>query len=141
MPPTRKPDPGNPRALGDAFRRHRTAACLTQQQVAAKSGMSQKKYSRIEGGEIQDPGLSDVVSIGRVFGLTPDTLAELAGLWSRVATRAPLDERWSAIVAFMEQAPESQRARFLDLCYGLLLGMTHQAPRRFGIKTTAVPVP
>ena len=68
-------------ALGALFRQLRGAYRLTQEEMAARTGMSQKKYSRIESGEIGDPGLADVVKIGNVFGLVPNALARVAGLW------------------------------------------------------------
>lgn len=121
--PLRSADAGNVQALGEAFRRYRNAACLTQNELAAKTGMSQKKYSRIEAGEIQDPGLADVVRIGTVFGLTPDTLAELAGLWAPMVRRPIQDERWAAINTFMHEAPAAKRKRFLDVGYGIVMGL------------------
>lgn len=39
-----------PRQLGDALRRHRTQAGLTQSQLAAKAGLRQATISQIEGG-------------------------------------------------------------------------------------------
>ena len=39
-----------PRQLGDALRRHRTIAGLTQSQLAAKAGLRQATISQIEGG-------------------------------------------------------------------------------------------
>jgi DNA-binding XRE family transcriptional regulator len=68
--------------LGETLRRHRIAACLSQEEVALKAGMSQKKYSTIEQGYVQDPGIGDIVEIGRVLRFTPNDLAEVAGLWA-----------------------------------------------------------
>ena len=39
-----------PKQLGDALRRHRTLAGLTQSQLAAKAGLRQATISQIEGG-------------------------------------------------------------------------------------------
>lgn len=68
------------RRLGITMRNRRERLELTQEQVAAKSGISNKKISRMERGEINDPGFGDVLAVSRVLGWTPDQVATMCGL-------------------------------------------------------------
>lgn len=68
------------RLLGSILRGTRERQELTQEQVAAKSGVSNKKISRIERGEVDDPGFGDVVPVALVLGLTPNDIASRLGL-------------------------------------------------------------
>ena len=108
----------NTARLGETLRRHRIAARLSQDEVATKAGMSQKKYSQIEQGNVQDPGIGDVVEIGRVLGFTPNDLAEVAGLWAPIRDQELIkDSRWEFIQTFIQRADTAARDHFLDLAY------------------------
>lgn len=109
--------------LGDTLRRHRIAARLSQEEMASKTEMSQKKYSQIESGKVQDPGFRDLANIGRVLGFTPNKVAELAGLW--IADREESlvhDDRWDYVQAFIRRADTAQMEWFLNMAYSAALG-------------------
>src|SRR5947207_15971696 len=104
--------------LGETLRRHRIAARLSQEEMAKKAGMSQKKYSQIEQGNVQDPGLKDVVEIGRALGFTPNQIAEVAGLWFPTREDDLIqDERWDFLQTFVRRVDTATRDRFLDIAY------------------------
>lgn len=108
----------NTTRLGETLRRHRIASRMSQDEVAKKAGMSQKKYSQIEQGNVQDPGIGDTVEIGRVLGFTPNDLAEVAGLWAPLrASELAQDSRWEFIQTFINRADTATRERFLDMAY------------------------
>lgn len=79
--------PNDMQTLGRMIRQTRLFHRLTQQEMAARTGMSQKKYSRIECGEVADPGLADMTAIGRVLGLTLNQMAYTAGLLTAIDLR------------------------------------------------------
>lgn len=102
--------------LGRFFRRHREAARLTQQELAAKCGITDKKISRIEQGFVQDPGFGDVIPIGIALGLTPNQIAADVGLFLGTTDEVD-DERWEWIQSYMKRATPRSLDRFLDLAY------------------------
>lgn len=53
----------------------------TQEQIAEMLGMHWQSYRRLETGEVKNPTLEDVVNIGLIYGLTPNQMAALAGIW------------------------------------------------------------
>jgi len=73
--------------LGDRLRDLRRRAGLTGDQVAARTGLSQSKISRIETGATT-PSLDDVAVLTRATGATEAELREIAGLVEHLATTA-----------------------------------------------------
>jgi transcriptional regulator with XRE-family HTH domain len=114
----------NVTALGETLRRHRIAARLSQHEVAAKCGMSQKKYSQIEQGNVRDPGIGDTVEIGRVLGFTPNDIAEVAELWAPIRKQdLRVDARWEFVQAFLTRADKRTRDKALDMMYASALAV------------------
>lgn len=107
--------------LAEAFRRHRAAAGMSQDEVAKRTYMSQKKYSRIEGAQVGDPGFGDVIEIGRVFGFSPNAIAEVAGVWAPLRRERGQDERWTYILHFVQTASKEELDQFLQMAYGASL--------------------
>lgn len=64
--------------LGENIRRQRVLRALKQTYVAAKAGLSQSGYSRIERGE-SDPSFSTVQKIARAIGCSMHDLVEEPG--------------------------------------------------------------
>jgi transcriptional regulator with XRE-family HTH domain len=66
-------------ALGDAIRRLRVEAGISQEELAHESGLDTSYMSSIERG-MQNPGLILVLRIAAALGVTGSVLLELAGL-------------------------------------------------------------
>ena len=62
--------------FGDAVRRHRRRAGLTQEDVAARAGLSVRTLRHLESGHTTEPRSSTVRLLADVFGLTGLELAE-----------------------------------------------------------------
>jgi transcriptional regulator with XRE-family HTH domain len=62
-------------AIKDRLRELRTAAGLTQQQLAVKAGLSMSAVAHLEGGRIPDPRVSTLLALAKALGVTLDQLA------------------------------------------------------------------
>jgi len=60
--------------LKDRLRELRTAACLTQQELAVKAGLSISSVVQIERGTIPDPRVSTAKALARGLGVPVDEL-------------------------------------------------------------------
>jgi putative transcriptional regulator len=81
--------------IGKRLRAARTAAGLSQAQLAHRSGVAQPAISRIERDETHDPGLLLVVALARALGVTLDHLVE--GSPPTRAQRISLEQRVTAL--------------------------------------------
>lgn len=115
------------KALGRAIRRHRDAAGLTQQELAARSGISDKKISRMEAGFMQDPGFGDVIPVAAALGLSPNAIAEVSGLWAPALRASMQDPREEWLEGFLGRATKEMKDSWLQMAYGAALGLEHQA--------------
>jgi transcriptional regulator with XRE-family HTH domain len=61
--------------IKDRLRELRTAAGLTQQDLAVKAGLSMSAVAHLEGGRIPDPRLSTLKALARALGVSLDDLA------------------------------------------------------------------
>jgi transcriptional regulator with XRE-family HTH domain len=79
MPAGRKPisadDRGRGERLGEAVRRARSRQGLSQQELAARSGVAYATVRKIERGETANPGFFTVADIARALGLKLDVMA------------------------------------------------------------------
>jgi transcriptional regulator with XRE-family HTH domain len=79
MPAGRKPisaeDRGRGERLGKALRRTRSHQGLSQQKLAARSGVAYATVRKIERGETANPGFFTVADIARALGLKLDLMA------------------------------------------------------------------
>jgi transcriptional regulator with XRE-family HTH domain len=135
----------DPMRLARLFRRHREAARLTQQELARKSGISDKKISRIEQGFVQDPGFGDVIPIGVALGLTPNQIAADIGLYQGESSEKAKDERWDWVLSFMQRAGPQTLERFYDMAYSAAitadrLSAAPESPKRLRKDTSRIPV-
>jgi len=73
MAPSRSATGGPPERLGANLRRARRERQLTQEQVAARSGVHATEVSRIESGK-RDPRASTVVRLAEAIGVPPGQL-------------------------------------------------------------------
>jgi transcriptional regulator with XRE-family HTH domain len=62
--------------LKERLRELRTAAGLTQQQLAVKAGLSMSAVAHLEAGRIPDPRLSTLKALARALGAGLDDLAD-----------------------------------------------------------------
>jgi transcriptional regulator with XRE-family HTH domain len=78
MPPGRRPvsaeDRGRGERLGEAIRRARSRQGLSQQELAARSGVAYATVRKIERGETANPGFFTVADIARALGLRLDVM-------------------------------------------------------------------
>jgi predicted ATPase/transcriptional regulator with XRE-family HTH domain len=65
-------------AFGELLRRHRTAAQLTQQELAARSGLSAQAISALERGARRSPYRVTIDLLANALGLPPERRSELA---------------------------------------------------------------
>ena len=65
--------------FGESLRRHRLAAGLTQDELSARSGVSQSHISALEKGT-WEPRLSTILALAKAFGVAP---AALVHGWDR----------------------------------------------------------
>jgi transcriptional regulator with XRE-family HTH domain len=65
--------------IKDRLRELRTAAGLTQQELAVKAGLSMSAVAHLEGGRIPDPRLSTLKALARALGVSLDDLARDEG--------------------------------------------------------------
>jgi transcriptional regulator with XRE-family HTH domain len=61
--------------MATRLKRLREAAGLTQQELAARAGLSISAVTQTEGGQKKDPRLSTVIALAKVLGVTLDELA------------------------------------------------------------------
>jgi HTH-type transcriptional regulator, competence development regulator len=65
--------------FGDALRRTRRAAGLTQRQLADQSGLDFSYISKLENGRLPPPAADTVVTLCTVLGVAPEELLALTG--------------------------------------------------------------
>jgi predicted ATPase/transcriptional regulator with XRE-family HTH domain len=94
--------------FGEQLRRYREHAGLTQEELAAKAGLTAKAISALERGERRSPYPQTVRALADALGLGADERAELmqARLARKQAAPAPLPAAPASVVA--ERAPEPQ---------------------------------
>ena len=63
------------RRIGKRVATARKAAELTQEQLAAKVGISREYLARLEGGA-HEPTLTTIVKVARALGVTPGSLID-----------------------------------------------------------------
>lgn len=85
--------------LRDRLRRLRTAAGLTQQQLAVKAGLSVSVVVHLEGGRIPDPRMSTLKALAKALGVGLDELAGGGGEQSEGGCAPP------------EEPPPAQKGR------------------------------
>ena len=73
-----RPKPDKPqKGLGEAVRRLREGAGMSQRALAGRVGMSASWVSRIEGGDY-DPSWGDMRRVAEALGVSMERLAEVA---------------------------------------------------------------
>lgn len=77
----------NVKSLGHYLRVQRESWGWTQDEMARRTRLTQKKISRIENGELQDPGFADVMRIAWELGVEASHVARMAGLNARARER------------------------------------------------------
>lgn len=71
-----------PNSFGAILKTLREGAGLSQRALSDATGISQFVIRNLEKGEVQNPGLHEVMTLGTYFGLRPTDVAILFGLWS-----------------------------------------------------------
>ena len=80
--PTRPERRLDPPAFGKILKALRLARNISVTDAARASGVPDHTLTRLETGEIDKPSFQDVVSLGfHIYGLSPDHMAALAGLY------------------------------------------------------------
>jgi transcriptional regulator with XRE-family HTH domain len=73
-------EPSAGRQFGARLRRHRIAARLTQEQLAAKAGLSVRSISELERARVRFPRLESVRQLGQALALTDAAMKEFQAL-------------------------------------------------------------
>ena len=60
--------------LKDRLRQLRTAAKLTQQDLAVKAGLTTSAVAQLEAGKIKDPRMSTLLALAKALGVSVDGL-------------------------------------------------------------------
>jgi transcriptional regulator with XRE-family HTH domain len=71
----------SPAVLAERLRGLREAKRLLPEDVAQRSGVPVHTYRRYERGENEKIPFDHVVALGKFYGLTPNEMAALAGIW------------------------------------------------------------
>lgn len=117
------------RTGGHKLRELRQARQWTQRDVEreTKGAVPSQQVSRIENGAVADPSMKDLVALGRIYGLTPNEVAELYGYW-----RAPGGENardfsslstLNAIERLLAASSPETAAQYLDYLDLLMRGI------------------
>lgn len=80
--------------VGELVRHHRSKARMTQEQLAAKAGVSPTTVVRMESGEIRRPRISTLMDIADALGVPTEVLTHFSPvLYPRTATavQQPID--------------------------------------------------
>jgi transcriptional regulator with XRE-family HTH domain len=106
---------GDVRAGGLWFKRLREGREWTQRDVDRRTGgkVSGANISQIEIGAISKPAMAMLVELGKVYGVTPNEIAEAYGLWSPAATGESEPAQIKTAKATLERLGPGQRLRLL----------------------------
>lgn len=105
---------GDVRAGGAWFKRLREGREWTQRDVDRRTQgkVSGANISQIEMGAISKPALAMLVELGKVYGVTPNEIAEAYGLWTPMGgTGEPAQIK--TVKATLERLSPGQRLRLL----------------------------
>jgi transcriptional regulator with XRE-family HTH domain len=125
MRATRPDSPPDAGALGRVIRQYREAARLTQEELGTASGVGSKTVSRIERGNVTDPGFTDVVRLGRALGLSPNVLSQHMGINTTGDEFGSQDPRWEWIRSWLGRADKAQREQWLQMAFATAVGLEH----------------
>lgn len=98
------------RAWSDLLINARKSRGLTQLEVAEQAGLTVTTLSSLERGAYPNMSLVDSVKLGKFYGISPNQIATVLGLWSeeehdRVATTP----EGAYILEMFEKIPESRK--------------------------------
>ena len=117
------------RTGGHKLRELRQARQWTQRDVEreTKGAVPSQQVSRIENGAVADPSMKDLVALGRIYGLTPNDVAELYGYWHAPrgdkTTGTSQFSTLSAIERLLAGSSPETAAQYLDYLDLLMRGI------------------
>lgn len=102
------------RHAGHRIRVMREERHLTQTELGKKAGVSTQAVSRLELGTIGKPDMATLVKIGRVFGMTPNEIAELYGYWVSMDEDQERLDRLRARVNALPPEPRESLLKWIE---------------------------
>lgn len=110
--------------IGQKLYDWRQAARMTQTEVARHTGIPQHTISRLETGEIDKPGFTDVVTLASYYGVSPNELAKAVGAWVPNTKYESEDYRLTFVLEWLYNAEVEDRDTLLTIMYDRAIFLT-----------------
>lgn len=112
----------------------RLDAGLSQQDLAKKAELgSQNFVSLLERNVPDSPGFPEMVRIGKTLGMTPNTMAQIAGWW--FSEEKKLDPRMAELLDELPRMNRVQREELIRTVYRLMLAFRAEEKSRVSSST------
>lgn len=110
--------------IGQKLFEWRQAARMTQTEVSHRTGIAQHQISRLENGEIDRPGFTDVITLASHYGVSPNELAKEVGAWVPNRKYKSEDYRLTYVLEWLYNASSEERDTLLQLMYDRAIFLT-----------------